>query len=430
MVLGREVQFDNNTNPHLGYHYDPLDFLVSQLSVSGAGAVALLTNGVAVGIYGHYGFSVSEQGAVIGEAGPLAMNRLCFYPSVQEQPVLLDSVATAGSGVFDVSAATSTTANIAKPIINLRFTDFPMLGLRQKFFNGTTYPLSLRTVSLKDCWLRGVNLEIAAADASDFPANAIPLLALTNNLLERSSVILTNGLYLGKDNPLSFAFYNNLFWQGTLSLTFNANGTSPTYTPTWGIRDNLFDTTNGISFGGGAKTTSVPPRSYNAFYNTADWGNLAGTSDVTLNPLAYATGPEGSPWYVGSSTPSIYQVDTSRSAAAAGLYHYTAKTDGTKAGSGNGSIGWHHVALGANNLPADYDSDLLADYWENEPGDGNAANGRSSWTVANTDNPLNDVALNDLSDYIEFIEGRNARVVGTVSDTGGLVALEIYTPNR
>ena len=37
----------------------------------------------------------------------------------------------------------SQTANSVKPVILMRFTDFPMLGLNQAFFYAYAYPLNL-----------------------------------------------------------------------------------------------------------------------------------------------------------------------------------------------------------------------------------------------------------------------------------------------
>src|SRR6185369_6661773 len=102
-----------------------------------------------------------------------------------------------------------------------------------------------------------------------------------------------------------------------------------------------FDT-GSTSLAGGSTGLSAVPRSYNAFFNTANSSQLSGTSgtDRTLTALTYTNGPDASPWYVNASTPTLYQVDTSRNSAAAGLYHYTVLTNQTKAAANNGSIGF------------------------------------------------------------------------------------------
>jgi hypothetical protein len=73
--------------PDLGFHYDPLDWLCSQISPGIATVTITFTNGVAVGLYGSYGFSLRENNRFISEGRPEAMNRIVWYPSVQEQPV-------------------------------------------------------------------------------------------------------------------------------------------------------------------------------------------------------------------------------------------------------------------------------------------------------------------------------------------------------
>jgi NedA-like, galactose-binding domain len=363
LILLPQAQGDSSAfSRSLGYHYDKLDYLISQLSLGGSGSTALLTNGVAVGVYGLYGFALTEQGAVVSEGGPLSMNRLAFYPAVQEQTNLLNNLtSTANSSIFNVSGAVDSTANILKPVIRMRFTDFPMMGLQQRLLDSAVQARNLNTVALMDCWLRGVNLSINA-DSAAFPQNSIPFVSIRNNLLERGRIAFTNGLYtvnsVSYDNPISVEFYNNLFWQGNLALTFNANGTSPAYSPTWNFQDNLFDTTNGLALAGNSISTVT--RSWNAFFNTSTSGQLScnpnsPNTDKQLTTLTYTTGPDGSPWYVGSAVPAnlLEHLDTSRSAAAAGLYHYTVRPDQQKAGLAtppDGSIGWHHVALTSENL--------------------------------------------------------------------------------
>ena len=409
-----QVTLDTGASPHLGAHYDPLDFLVSQLSFGSFTAV--LTNGVAVAVYGSYGFSVTEQGTIVSEGKPLAMNRLCFYPSVQEQPIYSTTpttISTWNAGLVNVSGATSQTANIQKPDIFMRFSDFPMLGLCQSFFYGAANPRNLKTVSVKDCWLRGVNLTISASTAA-FPQVSTPSFKLWNNLIERGSVTITNGWFSASgaaDNPLSATIENNLFWQSSLTLAYNDS--QATYHPGWNIQDNLFDN-SAPSLTGNGSYQSLVSRTYNGYYPESSatlGGNGAG--NVTLTALSYITGFDNSSWYVGSSTPSLYRVDTSRTAAQAGLYHYTVLTNlSSKAGEPTPpapkvSIGWHHVALGANSQPIDTDGDLKPDYAEDWTGDGIAGNGETSYI---------DPALAVSSSPVDYIRGHHPAVIDSTAD--------------
>src|SRR5205823_9764875 len=69
--------------PDLGYHYDPLDYLITNVSLT---ASLTLTNGVAVGVYGNYGINLTSGSAsLVSEGAPANLNRLTRYQTVQEQ---------------------------------------------------------------------------------------------------------------------------------------------------------------------------------------------------------------------------------------------------------------------------------------------------------------------------------------------------------
>ncbi len=75
----------------LGYHYDPLDYLCSEITIGGSPLT--LSAGVAVALFGAVGFYPLD-GGVISSGSPCAMNELVWYPAVQEQPIKLNNIAT------------------------------------------------------------------------------------------------------------------------------------------------------------------------------------------------------------------------------------------------------------------------------------------------------------------------------------------------
>ena len=354
----------------MGYHYEPLDYLCSQITIGSASAPLVLTNGVAVGLYGATGF-IPQGGGIICQGRPDAMNRLVWYPSVQEQPLRLNNISTVGSAVFNLSSGGGSGGYTPK-IVTLSFTDFPMLGFRQYLLGSQCYAYFYPVVTLSDCSLRGVNLSVAAPSYGP-DANPAASVTLKNNLMERGTLSLFSGVvsYYSQNYqmPLGVSLYNNLFWSNTVSLTY-ADANSYNH-PAWTIKDNVHD---GVSntFTGTGSYASYIVNSYDAFRNTPN--PLAGPNHVTLTALTYATGPLGK-WYINqassASTPNTALENVgSRTAATAGLYHHTIKTGTTKEASTQVDIGFHYLALDANNNFLDTDGDGLADYIEDSNGNG------------------------------------------------------------
>jgi hypothetical protein len=348
------VPRDTSTTPDLGYHYDPLDYLCSQITPQGP---VLLTNGVAVGFYGSVGINGGAPLTSVGLAN--ALNHLVWYPSVQEQPVSLNNISTAGSALFStVTAGTS-----------MRFTDIAMLGRRQTFVSQPNWYI----LTLKDCQLHGVNLSAGAQIQQNSSPGAS--IGLQNCLLERCTASFFNGysslgggpgsgVIIYYQNPFVVNLFNNLFWQSTVNLSYLA--AQAQYVMPWRIKDNLFDN-SAFSFGGDGNYMQGIYVSNNGYRQTTD--ALPGTNDVNpITNLVYATSWYG-PWYIGSSSPTILYMG-SQSAASSGLYHYTIQTNQVPDGANTVSIGYHYVATDSNGNPIDTNGDGIPDYLEDANGNG------------------------------------------------------------
>ena len=95
--------------------------------------------------------------------------------------------------------------------------------------------------------------------------------------------------------------------------------------------------------------------------------------ELTSKPV-YQTGALGR-YYA----PSSEIVDTgSRTAAAAGLYHYTTQTDQSK-DSSTVDVGFHYVAVDEFGNPIDSDGDGTPDYLEDANGNGTVESGETDW---------------------------------------------------
>jgi len=115
------IQAGRDTDlPDRGYHYDALDYVASQISVSNA--TVTLAEGVALGVYGasgSHGLRL-EDGAVMNATGsPLNLCRFVRYNLVQEQANTNWSASSVGRSVVDASWGGS-----PRPIGQFKFTDW------------------------------------------------------------------------------------------------------------------------------------------------------------------------------------------------------------------------------------------------------------------------------------------------------------------
>ena len=364
--------------PDLGFAYDPLDYLCRQITVTGQ--TLILTNGVAVGFFGAIGIDLSGgNSTIIGQGRPEAMNRLVWYPAVQEQPTKLNNISTSGSVLLETGNGTT------PKTIQLRFTELPMQGIQQSLWSSWVTPYCRVSLSLKDCWLHALN--VTSSFYYQDCTNTMPV-TLQNNLVERCTLSLYNGWDYDSGGvnhitiPLAANLYNNLFRRGALTLTYKDRWA--TIHPAWAIKDNLFDNTT-ISFTTDGSYLTYVARSNNGFYNTST-NQLQGTNNVVLTSLAYSSGALG-PWYIGSASPTLVDAG-SRYATNAALFHYTILTSQVKETNTVVDVSFHYVAVDANGIPQDYDGDGLPDYLEDANGNGAVNTGETDWRAYNSPNGL------------------------------------------
>ena len=83
-TLNPQAQRDTDM-PDLGYHYDPIDYLVDQFGITNA--TLTMANGVAVATYNDTGIVLLDGSSIVSMGSPLYPNWIVRYSSVQEQPV-------------------------------------------------------------------------------------------------------------------------------------------------------------------------------------------------------------------------------------------------------------------------------------------------------------------------------------------------------
>ena len=355
-VLSQQVPRDTDVIDY-GYHYDPVDYMVNNLIVTNA--TLTLTNGVSVGYYGTFGFTLRAGAAFVSEGTPDQMNRIVHYQAVQDR-----------SGMFETPASQQAIwTTYGEPLdLNLRFTELPIPNrLSKRCFFNIGY---LNRLVLRDCQIWNGFLQFN-------PTSAMGVMAWTNNLAMRINMTVTEG-YMGSPASLNFLCYNNTFLQSVLNFKNDVN------TYPWNIYDNLFDNcslTNSNTFAGSG---------YNAYINMSN--TLGGNQNVILSSFNYDVGTYGA-YYQRSPNMG------SRSAANAALYQYTTQTNNVKEGSSTVDIGFHYVA--ANNssgIPNDQDGDGLADYYEDYNGNGICDGKETDYTKIDSDG-------DNSNDYQEYVEG-------------------------
>ena len=292
-----------------GYHYDPIDYVVSNCTVS-AGTLTL-SNGLALTCYNADGFKFTSGGLnCVGT--PVSPVRFVKYSAVQERSLALGAVGNLIAPVI-----------YNHPSVSIRFTDFACGGNYVYTDNGDTYFGSL---TVTNCAFHG--------GSPSFGGTGYYGITLANNLFENSSINAGGG-------TLSLSFCNNLCKKGSYYI----GGTNAI------VRDNSFDNCTLWNMG------TAPIHDHNAYINTAAGLGTTNGTDIGLTNFLYTNGPLG----------NYYQVSTnlvdkgSLPADDAGLYHYTTRTNQVKETNSWVDIGFHYVAL-TNGSPFDTDGDGVADY--------------------------------------------------------------------
>ncbi len=292
-VLTIQAQRDQDS-PDLGYHYDPLDFVVSQIAVTNAALT--LEPGTALGVYGpsnSSGLLLLDGSRIVSVGSPTNLNRIVRYNLVQEQANTNWSAASAGRLL---SSPYPHATNLLPTELRFRFTYFstPAAGDDHLFLGATNL-----TFSLRDCEFHGGGLNLWEPDVG-----------LTNCLFDRVSATLS-----ANHNPFNVQVRNCTFFRSLFIAENNLTGT-------WVITDNLID----HNFLGQDGSVTAD---YNAYVTNATRFLPAGAHDVLLavTNVTYDS-LAGRYFYLQTNSPLINH--GSQNATNAGLYHFCTTTNQVK----------------------------------------------------------------------------------------------------
>ncbi len=331
--------------PDLGYHYDPLDYCLNGVALTNT---LLLTNGVALGMYGSYGITLGAGANLVSQGSPNALNRLVRFASVQELSTNWGNAGTTIS-LLNLSATYS-----AWPQVWLRFTDLSFLAnvWSKRYILNNNSTCMLSNLVLHDCTVCGGALNM------DFEGTAYPpamSVALTNNQILRPYLVLEQDC--GSQDYMVVQAWNNLFQFG--SVTFGNYGTT-----SWKAYDNLFDR--------GTLPSPSIVNGHNGYIT--NYNKLSGSSggDVILtNTPVYQSSWLGNYYYpTNDGMLSRLLQAGSRWATNATLYHYTSTTNQAIEDSLMVNIGFAFVATDTNGIPLCTPGDGIPDYLADTDGNG------------------------------------------------------------
>jgi hypothetical protein len=342
-TLSPQAGRDTDT-PDLGYHYDPLDYVVGLTLTN----TMQLTNGVALGTYGA-SITLGTGGRIISEGSPVSLNWIVRYNTVQEQATTNWS-ASSSARVINLSG------NVSGQLqVSCNFTAWSLLGNHDyHLFGGKVN--DKHDIAFKDCQFGGGSFHFVA-DSSG---------SMTNCLWDRVSFDLEEW----KNDPNQY-LYNNLFRGGSVIVNQgNSLGN-------WVIKDNLFDQTI-ITQGG------ILVHSNNAYISGFNRLTPTNANDVVLTNIpVYLTSYLGKYYYPTNDGMLSLLIDAgSQNATNAGLYHYTVLTNQVKETNSIVDIGFHYVATDTNGVPIDTDGDGVPDYLEDANGNGVVDSGETDWNSA------------------------------------------------
>ena len=347
----------------LGYHYPAIDYIINGITVNNC--TLNIDQGVVLAYMGSYYNNFNYWGIRVNTGGRLLVNgvptnRVVFarLEAVQESPYLAFRPSGPTVTFEGVHSSIDYADTVATPMpeAKVRYADFPTISTPTENWGFDGYwPGSFAPMDLPSCRFM---MTIGNADVGNLELDGCRFqggfffyisgaqlprtVCLTNNIFDRCDVYVYNwGI---ATTPEQFTAVNNLFYG-------NAMGLDPVSTAAWTFTDNLFDH---VEWAINDKTQvvlngPVTIKHHNGYVamsgNHLSPSTDQATTDKDLTTSPYQTGALGR-FYIPPTSTLIHT--GSRSAASAGLYHFTSVTANTrnpvpKSASGNIISHWFRV---------------------------------------------------------------------------------------
>ncbi len=338
LSLSPQARRDNGSNPDLGYHYDPIDYVVDELAVNNT--TLTVTNGAVLATYNEPGIQLENGGSMVSIGAPTAPNWLVRYQTVQEQSEAL--------GTSQVSSGITVSAASGAGSGTFEFTRFSTMENGGYHFYDDGSSLFNHLVVQNSELYAGTN---------DFSGGSSGRVALLNDLFERSAVYAS-----GAPAADYLAVSNCLFWGTTVKLNQPSGGN-------WYAFNNDFDSTT--------ITSSTINNGYNAYLNCSGQLSSFNATDISSStPLAYETGPFGN-FYQPPTSPLIQMGSTTSDQA--GLYEFTTQTNEIPETNAVVDLGYHYVATDQYGNPLDTYAPGIPNYVVDGQENGMDTNGLPFW---------------------------------------------------
>jgi hypothetical protein len=375
MTLSQQPIRDTDT-PDLGYHYPAVDYVLNGATVNNC--TLNIDQGAVLAFEGYpYTWALRLNPGGRLNVNGVPTNRVVFahLEAIQESPFL----------PFGASGPMITWRNLyfqSGPVTpfseaTVHYADFLTLsGGYNAHFDPIDGYLSLSYSIVDNLDIDGCLFQGGWLDYDDGGPQGRTL-NLRNTVFDRCDVgIYDSGGYgayfVSPEFSAQVNAVNNLFYKCAMFLypvpAANAGDS-------WTFTDNIFDDVLFFADPFGLYNGPVGINNHNAYVGMSAIPNGANrlspaapsNTDPDLASLVYSTGPLGSFYLPTTATALIHT--GSRSAASAGLYHFTSLTSNTKEATSQVNIGPTYLAL-ISGKPADSNNDGVPDFLADRNGNG------------------------------------------------------------
>jgi len=373
----------------LGYHYPVVDHVLMLATVNNA--TLNIEPGTVLALVG-YPYWWANWGIRLNPGGRLNVNGLptnhvifAHLEGVQESPV--GDLAPDGPmlnwrnlGFFSGLAA-------PYPEVRLHYADFPTISagcnahLCSLDYDPESYSI-ISNLELDGCLLQG------GWFVYDDGGPAGRKFTLRNTVFDRCEVWMLDGgayeyYFQASACSAQVTAANNLFHQCFMALR-PVEGSS-----SWSFTDNIFDYVTFYSnYDQWFLNSPISTNHHNVYVGMSIVPNGGGrltpaaptTTDPDLPSLSYESGPLGM-FYLPTAAANLL-AKGSRSAAAAGEYHFASRTNSVKEAAGQVSIGPHYLGLASGGVP-DANGDGVPDFLADRNGNGTEETNEVPWQTTN-----------------------------------------------